>query len=75
MVDAEPGHWPESLSIRCRRSACRIESDGREMATLHQLLESAREQQAHVSVRLHDDEGSPRIEAYVGRDRAPPESE
>jgi hypothetical protein len=73
MAEGGAGHSPESLSIRCRQSVCRIDSDGRDVAMLRELSQSAREEQLHVQVRLNNSNSpaNPGVEVYVGRDHAP----
>ena len=62
------------LSIRCRQSVCRLDSDGSDIARLRELLRSAREQGAYVKIRLNNAANSPRIEAYLGKERVSPDS-
>jgi len=64
--------WPHSLDVRCRTSVCRIDTDGQDPETLRQLVESSREQQAHVVFRPHEatrTSGSRRTWAKTGRPR------
>ncbi|HTB77529.1 MAG TPA: hypothetical protein VK762_30000 [Polyangiaceae bacterium] len=62
--------WPHSLDVRCRTSVCRIDTDGQDPETLRQLVESSREQQAHVVFRPHEGDADFGFEAYLGKDRA-----
>jgi hypothetical protein len=73
--DAHAGAWPESLSVRCHTSVCRLDFGRQDVATLAQVR--AGSPGAHLQMQAHNDDadGGTSFEAYLGKDpEAPAES-
>jgi hypothetical protein len=63
-VDAQSA---DALSVRCRQSVCRIDTEAFDVDTVTRVLQSSHEQQVHVTYQAHVAEGGIEVEAYLGR--------